>query len=65
MRKTRRPIAITSRMELWGAVEEGGLGLGRAQVPVHLSSTALSLPSCGGIVVVVYGAAGMLDSEGG
>ena len=52
-------------MELWGAVEEGGLGLGRAQVLVHLLSTALLLPSCGGIVVVVCGAVGMLDSEGG
>ena len=56
---------ITSCMELWGAVEEGGLGLGRAQALVHLSSTALLLPSCGGIVVVAHGAAGMLDSEGG
>ena len=52
-------------MELWGAVEEGGLGLGRAQVPVRLSLTALSLPSYGGIVIVACGAAGMLDSEGG
>ena len=41
---------VVAQVGLWEVVEEGETGLGRAGPPVRLSS----LPSCGGISVVVF-----------
>ena len=43
-------VIVVAQVGLWGVVEEGETGLGRAGPPACLSS----LPSCGGISVVVF-----------
>ena len=43
-------VIVVAQVGLWEVVEEGETGLGRAGPPARLSS----LPSCGGISVVVF-----------
>ena len=43
-------VIVVAQVGLWGVVEEGETGLGRAGPPARLSS----LPSCGGISVIVF-----------
>ena len=50
VRRAIDSVIVVAQVGLWGVVEEGETGLGRAGPPARLSS----LPSCGGISIVVF-----------
>ena len=50
VRRAIDSVIVMAQVGLWGMVEEGETGLGRAGPLVRLSS----LPSCGGISVIVF-----------